>query len=245
MCRGITKHHYLVTNVNDLTRVVREAFHVATTGRHGPVLIDVPKDVQMESCVPNWDASMNLPGYSGEHPLAQREQIQQVAAALKLAKRPVIYCGGGILAAGATDELRELVKMTGIPVVMTLMGLGAFPNTDPLSLDMLGMHGSVYGNRAVQNCDLLLALGVRFDDRVTGKLEAFAKHAKIIHIDVDPSELNKNKPAHIPIISDVQFAIQELIKAIEPSKKQVAAWADQCQRRCHHRANTVDRVQRS
>ena len=229
VCRGITKHHYLVTDVKDITRIVREAFHIATTGRPGPVLIDLPKDVQMDSCVPDWDPPMNLPGYSGGHPQARPEQIQQVAAAFKLAKRPVIYCGGGIISSGASEELRSLINATGIPTVMTLMGLGALPNTHPLSLDMLGMHGSVYGNRAVSECDLLLAVGVRFDDRVTGKLEAFAKHAKIIHIDIDPSELNKNKPAHFPIVSDVKFALQELSKALGPAKLEIAAWVDKCQ----------------
>ncbi len=229
VCRGITKHHYLVTEVRDITRIVREAFHVATTGRKGPVLVDLPKDVQMDSCVPDWHAPMNLPGYRGENPQARPEQIQQVAAAIKLAKRPVLYCGGGIVSSGASEELRALVKITGIPVVMTLMGLGAFPNEDPLSLDMLGMHGSVYGNRAVRDCDLLLAVGVRFDDRVTGKLEAFAKHAKIIHIDIDPSEINKNKPAHIPIISDVKYALSEICRQVTSIKEDIAPWVDQCQ----------------
>ncbi len=228
VCRGITKHHYLVTDVRDITRIVREAFHVATTGRNGPVLIDLPKDVQMDSCVPDWEAPMNLPGYLGENPRAKPEQIQQVAAAIKMAKRPVLYCGGGIISSGASDELRQLVKRSGIPVVMTLMGLGVLPNTDSLSLDMLGMHGSVYGNRAVRDCDLLLAIGVRFDDRVTGKLEAFAKHAKIVHIDIDPSELNKNKPVHIPIVSDVKYALAELSKFVGSVKEDIAPWVDQC-----------------
>jgi acetolactate synthase-1/2/3 large subunit len=229
VCRGITKHHYLVTDVNDITRIVRESFHVATTGRQGPVLIDVPKDVQMAGCVPNWDAPMYLPGYSVSHRLAHPEQIKQVASAIKLAKRPVVYCGGGVISADATDELRDFVNTTGIPVVMTLMGLGAYPNDDPLSLDMLGMHGSVYGNRAVRDCDLLLAFGVRFDDRVTGKLDEFAKHAKIVHIDVDPSELNKNKPAHIPIVSDIKYALAELNKLVGSMENEIAAWVDQCQ----------------
>ncbi len=229
VCRGITKHHYLVTDVRDITRVVREAFHIATTGRAGPVLIDLPKDIQMDSCIPDWEAPMNLPGYRGENPHARPEQIQQIAAAIKLSRRPILYCGGGIICSGASEELRTLVEITGIPVVMTLMGLGAIPNTDPLSLDMLGMHGSVYGNRAVQNCDLLLAFGVRFDDRVTGKLAEFAKHAKIIHVDIDPSELNKNKPAHIPIVSDVKYVLAELNKVVEPTKTETAPWVDQCQ----------------
>ena len=228
ICRGITKHHYLVTDVNDIARVVREAFHVATTGRPGPVLIDIPKDVQMAQCVPNWDEPMDLPGYRVLTRHAQPEQIRQIAAAIKLAKRPLIYAGGGVIASGASDALRELVRRTGIPVTMTVMGLGCFPNEDPVSMDMLGMHGSVYANWAVRDCDLLLALGVRFDDRVTGKLSEFAKHAKIVHVDIDPSELNKNKPAHIPVVSDVKFAIEELNKIVE-APEDIGPWVRQCQ----------------
>jgi acetolactate synthase-1/2/3 large subunit len=229
VCRGITKHHYLVTDVNDIVRAVREAFHIATTGRQGPVLIDLPKDVQMSNCVPQWDVPMNLPGYDGSRKQIPPEQIQQVAAAMKMSKRPVIYCGGGIVSADGSQELREFVRITGIPVVMTIMGLGTFPSSDPLSLDMLGMHGSVYGNRAVRDCDLLLALGVRFDDRVTGNLLEFAKHAKIVHIDIDPSELNKNKPAHIPIVGDVKFALSDLNKVMVSMRQEIAPWVDQCQ----------------
>ena len=229
VCRGITKHHYLVTDIAELPRIMKEAFHIATTGRPGPVLVDMPKDIQLEKAVVNWDAPMNLPGYRDSiPPRARPEQIKQVAAAIKLAKRPVLYCGGGIVSANASDELRIFARKTGIPVAMTVMGLGAFPSDDPLCLDMLGMHGSVYSNWAIRDCDLLLALGVRFDDRVTGKLDAFAKHAKIIHIDVDPSELNKNKPAHIPIVSDVKYALQALIQAVEPSHD-LDAWVTQCQ----------------
>jgi len=215
VCRGITKHHYLVTDVNDLTRVVREAFHIATTGRPGPVLVDLPKDVQQAQIVPDYDAPMNLPGYRVTPQRAQPEQIAQVAAAIKRAKRPVIYAGGGVIGSNAAPQLRELVRKTGIPVTMTLMGLGAFPNEDRLSLDMLGMHGSVYANYAVDQADLLLAFGVRFDDRVTGKVSEFAKHGKIVHIDIDPSEINKNKEAHIPIVSDIGYALAELNKIVE------------------------------
>ncbi|HEX7375738.1 MAG TPA: biosynthetic-type acetolactate synthase large subunit [Pirellulales bacterium] len=216
VCRGITKHHYLVTDVRDLARVVGEAFHIATTGRPGPVLIDLPKDVQQDQTVPDYDAPLELPGYHVETHRARPEQIAQMAAAIKRAKRPVIYAGGGIIAGEASEPLRELVRKTGIPVTMTLMGLGAYPSGERLSLDMLGMHGSVYANYAVDECDLLLALGVRFDDRVTGKVPEFAKHAKIVHVDVDPSEINKNKEAHIPIISDVGYALTELNKIVEP-----------------------------
>lgn len=230
VCRSITKHHYLITSVEDVARVMREAFHVATTGRPGPVLVDVPKDVQENMTAPDFDAPMNLPGYRVENRFAHPAQISQVAAAIKRAKRPVIYAGGGVITANASDELRALAKKTGIPVAMTVMGLGALPNEDPLSLDMLGMHGSVYSNYAVEACDLLLAFGVRFDDRVTGKVAEFAKHAMIVHIDVDPSELNKNKVAHIPIVSDIKFALAELNKVVEAPedirewKKQVADW---------------------
>ena len=226
VCRGITKHHYLVTDVKDLTRVVREAFHIATSGRPGPVLIDLPKDVQQATIIPDYEAPMNLPGYHVEDRRARPEQISQVAAAIKRAKRPVIYAGGGVMLSGASDELRKLAHKTGIPVTMTLMGLGAYPGDDPLSLDMLGMHGSVYANYAVDQADLLLAFGVRFDDRVTGKVAEFAKHGKIVHIDVDPSEINKNKEAHIPIVSDIRYALAELNKIVE-APDDLKAWQTQ------------------
>ncbi len=229
VCRGITKHHYLVTDVNDITRIVCEAFHVATTGRPGPVLIDLPKDVQMTNCTPQWDVPMNLPGYDGRRKEPASGAIEQAAAAIRMAKRPVVYCGGGIIAADASEELREFVRITGIPVAMTIMGLGAFPADDPLSLDMLGMHGSTYANRAVRDCDLLLAFGVRFDDRVTGKVSEFAKRARIVHIDIDPSELNKIKPAHLPIVADLQSALRALNKQVESMRQEIAVWVEQCQ----------------
>jgi acetolactate synthase-1/2/3 large subunit len=229
VCRGITKHHYLVTDVNDVARVVAEAFLIASTGRPGPVLIDMPKDVQMASCIPDFDSPICLPGYSAEVPLARPEQIKQVAAAIKRSKRPIIYAGGGIVTANASDELRELVRITGIPVTTTVMGLGTFPSTDPLSLDMLGMHGSIYANYAVDEADLLIALGVRFDDRVTGKVDEFCKHGKIVHIDIDAAELNKNKPAHIPVCSEVRFALQELNKIVE-APEDITEWVAQCKK---------------
>jgi acetolactate synthase-1/2/3 large subunit len=227
VCRGITKHHYLVTDVSDIARVVREAFLIATTGRPGPVLIDMPKNVQMAKCVPDYDEPLNLPGYKPEPPKARPEQINQMAAAIKRAKRPIIYAGGGIVTAEASDALRKLVKKTGIPITTTVMGLGVYPSTDPLSLDMLGMHGSVYANYAVDQADLLIALGVRFDDRVTGKVEEFCKHGKIIHVDIDASELNKNKPAHIPVCSDVKYALDELNKIVE-APEDISDWVEQC-----------------
>jgi acetolactate synthase-1/2/3 large subunit len=228
ICRGITKHHYLVTKVEDVPRVMKEAFHIATTGRPGPVLVDMPKDVQLDSCEVDWDVPMDLPGYKpSKHPNAAPEQIRQIAAAIRHSKRPVIYCGGGIVTGEASEQLRTLAAKTGIPVTMTVMGLGVYPADGPLSLDMLGMHGSAYANYAVKDCDLLLALGVRFDDRVTGHLASFAKNAKIVHIDVDASELNKNKIAHISVRSDVKFALNELNAIVEPPED-CTAWVQHC-----------------
>ncbi|MFP6667672.1 MAG: biosynthetic-type acetolactate synthase large subunit [Pirellulales bacterium] len=230
VCRGITKHHYLVTDIGELPRIVKEAFYVATTGRPGPVLIDIPKDVQLNTVEPDWDAAMNLPGYRYDTPnKARPEQIRQVSAAIKMARRPILYVGGGVVASEGSEALRELVRKTGMPVTMTVMGLGVFPNEDPLSLDMLGMHGTVYANYAINDADLILAIGVRFDDRVTGRLEEFAKHAKIVHIDIDASELNKNKPAHIPIVSDAKYALEELNKIVEPPED-ISGWVEQCKK---------------
>jgi acetolactate synthase-1/2/3 large subunit len=232
VCRGITKHHYLVTDVADLARVVKEAFIIATTGRQGPVLIDIPKDVQMDKTVPDYDVAPDLPGFQIKNPQAKPEQIRQIAAAIKLAKRPIIYAGGGIISGDASEELRTLVKKTGIPTTMTVMGLGAFPSDNPLTLDMLGMHGSVYANYAVEKADLLIALGVRFDDRVTGKVAEFCKHGKIVHVDIDASELNKNKAAHIPVCSDVKYALAELNKIVE-EPDDISNWVEQCQKWKH------------
>jgi len=225
VCRGITKHHYLVTDAKDIARVMKEAFYIATTGRPGPVLIDLPKNIQLTNLVPDYDVAMNLPGYHPQDRQAARpEQIAQVAAAIKRSKRPVIYAGGGVITSDAAEELRLLARATGIPVTMTLMGLGAFPGDDPLSLDMLGMHGSVYANYAVDQADLLIAVGVRFDDRVTGKVSEFAQHGFIVHIDIDPSEINKNKLAHVPIVADVKTALAQLNRVVEPPTADLAPW---------------------
>jgi acetolactate synthase-1/2/3 large subunit len=227
VCRGITKHHYLVTDAADIARVMREAFHIATTGRPGPVLVDLPKNIQLAQIVPDYDAPMNLPGYHPEVRRPRQEQIAQVAAAIRRAKRPVIYAGGGVIAGDASAELRELVAKTGIPVTMTLMGLGAFPADDPRCLDMLGMHGSVYSNYAVDQADLLIAVGVRFDDRVTGKVAEFAQHGFIVHIDVDPSEINKNKLVHVPIVADVKESLALLNTIVEPPAAPLDDWYGQ------------------
>ena len=170
VCRAITKHHYLVQHAKDLARVFKEAFHIATTGRPGPVIIDIPKDVQntrLENV--DYDVAMNLPGYQVPQP-PSIDKVKEVAAAIKASKRPVIYCGGGVIGSDAAEEMREFVNKTGIPVAMTVHGLGAVPNDHYLSLGMLGMHGTVYSNYTINEADLVLAMGVRFDDRVTGKL---------------------------------------------------------------------------
>ncbi len=222
--RAITKHHYLVTRAEDIVRVVKEAFYIASSGRPGPVIIDIPKNIQMTQIVPDYQGEINLPGYHSQYQ-ALPEQLNQVVAAIQRAKKPIIYAGGGLISGNAADELRHFVRQTGIPVATTIMGMGVFPADDPMSLHMLGMHGTVSANLAVNDADLLLALGVRFDDRVTGKVEEFAKHGKIIHIDVDASEINKNKEAHIPIVSDVTYALRELNQLVK--KVDCTKWLDQ------------------
>jgi acetolactate synthase-1/2/3 large subunit len=212
--RAITKHHYLVTRTEDLPRVIKEAFHLANSGRPGPVIVDVPKDVQVRQAVPDYNPPMNLPGYSPEK-RATRGELLAVLEAIRQSDKPIIYAGGGIIAAGAAPLLRAFAERTGIPVALTLMGLGGFPSDHYLCLQMLGMHGTVYANYAINDADLLLALGVRFDDRVTGKVSEFAKHGKIVHIDIDPSEINKNKSAHLPIHSDVGHALRDLLQLLD------------------------------
>ena len=214
LCRAITKHHYLVTRTEDLTRVFKEAFYVASTGRPGPVIVDVPKDVQNNKIVPDYDPPMNLPGYRPDKRASRRELIA-VLDAIRQSRKPIIYAGGGIIAAGASAELRAFAERTGIPVALTLLGLGALPSEHFLCLQMLGMHGTIYANYAINEADLLLALGVRFDDRVTGKVSEFAKHGKIVHIDIDPSEINKNKVAHFPIHGDVKHALRDLVQLLD------------------------------
>jgi acetolactate synthase I/II/III large subunit len=214
VCRAITKHHYLVQSTEDITRVFKEAFHIASTGRPGPVIIDVPKDVQNREIIPNYDPPMNLPGYKPDRK-ATRAELQKVLDLLRHSQKPIIYAGGGIVASGAAPYLRAFAEKTGIPVALTVHGLGGFPSEHFLCLRMLGMHGTVYSNLAINEADLLLALGVRFDDRVTGKVSEFAKHGKIAHIDIDPSELNKIKVANVPIVSDVAYALNELTKMLD------------------------------
>jgi len=223
--RQITKHNYLVMNVEEIPRIVREAFFLAASGRPGPVLIDIPKDVQQQLAVPYWEPKVSLNGYLSRLPAPPTSpQLQQVLDLIKKSKRPVVYAGGGCL--DADKELVEFVRATGIPVTNTLMGLGTFPESDPLSLNMLGMHGAVYANYAIDNADLLLAFGVRFDDRVTGKLEAFAQRAAIVHIDIDPAELGKNKKPFCSIFSNIKPALKILNKlvSLEKEKLDFSSW---------------------
>jgi acetolactate synthase-1/2/3 large subunit len=208
--RAITKHHSLVKHTEDIPRIVKEAFHVAGTGRPGPVIIDLPKDVQTRQIVPDYDPPMNLPGYRPDR-RASRTDLLAILDLIGQSRKPMIYAGGGIIASGAANELRAFAERAGIPVALTLLGLGGFPSDHFLCLQMLGMHGTVYANYAVADSDLLLALGVRFDDRVTGKISEFARHGKIVHIDIDPSELNKNKAAELPIVGDVRHALADLV----------------------------------
>src|SRR4051794_28722789 len=217
VCRAITKHHYLVQRTEDLPRVMKEAFHVATTGRPGPVIIDVPKDVQVRAVVPDWDAPMNLPGYKPFR-RAPRKELAPILDALRGAKKPFVYAGGGVVHSGASAALREFAERAGVPVGLTLHGLGTIPADHYLCLHMLGMHGTVYSNYAINDADLLLAFGVRFDDRVTGKLSEFVKHGKIVHVDIDKSEIHKNKFAHIPIHGDVRHALGDLNALLREEK---------------------------
>lgn len=228
VCRGITKHCYMITDIHDVARLVKEAFYIATTGRPGPVLIDFPKDIQQTELLKDevdFEPPFKLPGYRPEVRKALPEQIAQVIAAIRRSKKPVFYVGGGCILSDATEEFRKFALRTGIPVAMTVMGLGAFPGDHDQSLHMLGMHGTVYSNYAVDESDLLLAFGVRFDDRVTGKFSEFAKHGKIVHIDIDPSELHKNKEAHIPIVADLREALIALNEALtEDDIPELSEW---------------------
>jgi acetolactate synthase-1/2/3 large subunit len=207
--RPCTKHNYLVKSIAELPLVIKEAFYVASTGRPGPVLVDLPKDVLMASSPYHPAADITLRGYRPPRD-GQADQIRRAAALIWEAERPVIYTGGGIIHAGAFAQLRDLAEMTEIPVTNTLLGLGGFPTEHPLSLGMLGMHGRYATNTAVNSADLLVALGVRFDDRVTGKLEAFARHARIIHVDIDPAEIGKNVKVDVPIVGDVKHVLEKL-----------------------------------
>ena len=225
--RSITKHHTLVTNPNDLTRVMNEAFYVAQTGRKGPVLVDIPKDILTATIVPDYDAPMNLPGYFTPMLKPNPDSIQELANAILTAQRPVLMIGGGALY--AVDEVRQFVKKTGIPVTSTMLAKGIFPADDPLSLDMPGMHGSVYANHAIQECDLLISVGARFDDRITGNIKKFAPKARIAHIDIDLSEINKIIESSISIAGYSNDVLNALNKIVKPNPKGLDAWTAQIQ----------------
>lgn len=214
--RPCTKYNYLVKDVNDLAQTIKEAFYIATTGRPGPVLVDLPKDVSMAVAELHYPEKVYLRGYNPTYQ-GNKWQIKQAADAILKAKRPILYVGGGVINSDAAEELRELAEMTQIPVTMTLMGLGAFPGTHPLSLGMLGMHGAYATNMAVHHCDLLIAVGSRFDDRVTGKISEFVPYAKIIHIDVDPTSIKKNIHVDIPVVGDAKAVLRELNQILKPT----------------------------
>jgi acetolactate synthase-1/2/3 large subunit len=209
----ITKHNFLIQTPEEIPQVLAEAFHLAATGRPGPVLVDIPKDVMQAQTVFAWPPTLDLPGYRPTlHP--HGKQIREAARLIAQARRPVLYVGGGVLKAGATDGLRKLAELTGMPVVTTLMALGAFPDSHPQHLGMPGMHGTVPAVYALQKSDLLVTLGARFDDRVTGKLDSFAPDAKVVHADIDPAEIGKNRHADVPIVGDARHVIDELIAAV-------------------------------
>ena len=220
----ITKHSYLVERVQDLPRVMKEAFYLARTGRPGPILVDVPKDVLLAETVFAYPKTVHIPGYS---PTVQGNvgQIKRAAALIDGAKHPVIIAGQGVLISHAEKELKALVETTGIPLITTLLGIGCFPESHPLSFGLLGLHGMAYANYAVHESDLIVAIGMRFDDRVTGKVEEFAPNAKIVHIDIDPAEIGKNVRVTVPIVGDVKNVLERLNQEIISSEH--VEWVDQ------------------
>ncbi|MBD1901052.1 MULTISPECIES: biosynthetic-type acetolactate synthase large subunit [Cyanophyceae] len=232
----IVKHSYVVRDPEDMARIVAEAFHIASTGRPGPVLIDVPKDVALAEFdyVPVEPDTVRLPGYRPTVKGNPR-QINAACTLLRQARQPLLYVGGGAITSGAHAEIQELAELFQIPVTTTLMGIGAFDENHPLSLGMLGMHGTAYANFSVSECDLLIAVGARFDDRVAGKLDEFASHAKVIHIDIDPAEVGKNRAPEVPIVGDVRNVLIDLLRrcqetnaAFEPN--QTKAWLERINR---------------
>ena len=247
----IVKHSYLITDVNDIPRIVKEAFYLAQSGRPGPVVIDVPKNIQQAKTQPVWPTleqiKKGLRGYNQPDLRADELALNEIMGLIEKAERPVIYCGGGIISSGAAAELKKFAEAAQIPVTTTLMGIGGFPETHPLSLRWLGMHGAAFANWAVNGeyqlrktfndpmvkikdgADLLLAFGVRFDDRVTGKFEEFCKHGTIVHLDIDASELNKNRRANLPVVGDIKDALTRLnaMLAKRPLNKKHTAWLAQ------------------
>ncbi len=230
--RAVTKHSSIVMDVKDLSRTIYEAFHIASTGRPGPVLIDIPVDIEFQRYNVNGSVRLNLPGYH-PHKNGHAGQIAEAADAINRSERPVLLAGGGVITSNASQELRDLAHKANLPVAMTLMGLGSFDQRQPQSLDMLGMHGAAYANFAVQECDLLIAVGARFDDRVTGSLATFAPKAKVIHIDIDPSNISKCVEADIPIVGDAKTVLAALAEHVEHRERapwfaRIADWKSHC-----------------
>lgn len=231
--RPCTKHNYLVREVSDLARIIKEAFYIAGSGRPGPVLIDLPKDVQNAQAAFKYPDTVEIRGYKPTMKGNDR-QIEKALEAIEASEKPLFYVGGGVQWSDAAGPLTELVRGLKIPITTTLMALGVFPSNDPLCLGMLGMHGGYWTNMAVQNCDALIAIGARFDDRVTGRINDFAPHAKtIIHVDIDPSSISKNIKVHIPIVGDIKEVVQGMLKKVKsqeslaPRQQLWAAWHKQ------------------
>ncbi len=216
--RPCTKHNYLVKDVKDLAGTIREAFYIATTGRPGPVLIDIPKDVTVDRTAFKWPEQVSLRSYNPTYE-GNKWMIKQAAGSIQKAKKAVIIAGGGVILSNAARELKELVEFTEVPVTMTLMGLGDFPGAHELSLGMPGMHGTYYANKAIQESDLIVAVGIRFDDRVTGRVKDFAPHAKIIHIDIDPTSIRKNVRVDIPIVGDAKRILKVMLSILKEEGK--------------------------
>ena len=230
--RSVTKHSYLVRDVRDLARTIKEAYHIARTGRPGPVLVDLPKDVLMEEAPFHYPEQVNIRGYTVPD-AGRTDKIARAVQMIAASKRPVFYVGGGVVSADASELLTEIAQTAGIPVTTTLHGLGAFPEEDPLALRMLGMHGTWWANQAIQHCDLIIAAGARFDDRVTGKLDSWAPHAKVIHIEIDQSCISKNVFADCAILGDVKTVLEQLKPHIKPKDTsqwldEIHAWREEC-----------------
>lgn len=232
--RPCTKHNYLVKDIKDLAYTIRQAFYLARSGRPGPVLVDLPKDIMQQKFEFEWPEDVSLRSYNPNLKPHAR-QIKKVAKLIEEAERPLIYAGGGVISSGAEDDLTWLARSLNIPVTATLMGLGAFPGTDPLWLGMLGMHGTYAANMAINNADLVLAIGARFDDRVTGKVSTFAPKATLVHIDIDPTSIQKNVAVHVPLVADCKSALSALKSEMEPKTGEIdwevahAVWVRQVQ----------------
>jgi len=241
--RPVTKHNVIVKDPNDLARTIREAFYIASTGRPGPVLIDIPVDMQVAQIKVSKPEKIKLPGY-GVRTRGHSKQISIAAAAINDSSRPVLYAGGGVIIANASDEMRALAEKAHLPVTTTLLGLGSYDQNRSESLDMLGMHGTAYANYAVQECDMLIAVGARFEDRVTGKLKSFAPHAKVIHIDIDPASISKNVHVDIPVVGDAKMILAELAKEVDYRDRtewfaKIAEWKEKFPLRYDTGAKTI------